>query len=57
MSKSEYKRISITTGIKTQAGLDLFKKINDEHGSAVWGPVLKGILAIEEELSGRQTNA
>ena len=50
MSKSEFKRVSITTGIKTQAGLELFKKMNEQHGSNVWGPVLKGILAIELEM-------
>ena len=50
MSKSEFKRISITTGIKTQAGLEMFKYFNDNYGSAIWGPVLKGILAIEKEL-------
>lgn len=50
MSKSEYKRISITTGIKTQAGKDMFKYFNDNYGSVIWGPVLEGIKAIEKEL-------
>ena len=50
MSKSEYKRISITTGIKTQAGLDMFKYFNDNYGSSIWGPVLEGIKAIEKEM-------
>ncbi len=51
MSKSKFKRISVTTGIKTQAGLDMFKYFNDNYGSSVWGPVLEGILAIEKELA------
>lgn len=36
--------------IKTQAGKDLFKFFNDNYGSSIWGPVLKGILDIEKEL-------
>ena len=35
--------------IRTQAGKDLFKLINDNWGSSVWGPVLRGILEIERE--------
>ena len=49
-SKSVVKRIEITTGIRTEAGLVLFKYFNDNYGSSVWGEVLKGILAIEKEL-------
>jgi len=37
--------------IKTQAGKDLFKLMNDNHGSIIWGPVLRGIIEIEKELS------
>jgi hypothetical protein len=37
--------------IKTQAGLEMFKYFNDNYGSSVWGKVLEGIKAIEEELS------
>ena len=36
--------------IKTQAGKDMFKYFNDNYGSSIWGPILKGILAIEKEL-------
>ena len=36
--------------IKTEAGKELFKLINDNYGSSIWGPVLKGIIAIEKEL-------
>ena len=39
-----------TEDIKTQAGKEMFKYFNDNYGSAIWGPVLKGILAIEKEL-------
>jgi hypothetical protein len=37
--------------IKTQAGRDMFKYFNNNYGSSVWGKVLEGIKAIEEELS------
>lgn len=37
--------------IKTQAGKNMFKYFNDSYGSVIWGPVLEGILAIENELS------
>ena len=36
--------------IKTQAGKDMFKYFNDNYGSSIWGKVLEGIKAIEEEL-------
>ena len=36
--------------IKTEAGKELFKYFNDNYGSIIWGPVLKGILAIEKEM-------
>jgi hypothetical protein len=36
--------------IKTEAGKEMFKYFNDNHGSSIWGPVLRGILAIEKEL-------
>lgn len=36
--------------IKTQAGKDMFKYFNDQYGSDIWGPVLRGILSIEKEL-------
>ena len=36
--------------IKTKAGLEMFKYFNDNYGSSVWGKVLEGIQAIEEEL-------
>ena len=36
--------------IKTQAGKDMFKYFNDNYGSAIWGPVLEGVKAIEKEL-------
>jgi hypothetical protein len=39
-----------TSGIKTQAGLEMFEYFNANYGSAVWGKVLEGIKAIEEEL-------
>jgi hypothetical protein len=38
-------------GIKTQAGLEMFEYFNTNYGSSVWGKVLEGIKAIEEELS------
>lgn len=36
--------------IKTEAGKELFKLINNNYGSIIWGPVLEGILAIEKEM-------
>jgi len=57
MSKSEFKRLSITTNIKTQAGLEMFKYFNDNYGSSIWGPALKGIQAIEEEIISRLVQA
>ena len=39
-----------TDQIRTEAGKDMFKYFNDNYGSSIWGPVLKGILAIEKEL-------
>ena len=36
--------------IKTQAGKDMFKYLNDNYGSSIWGPVLEGIKAIEREM-------
>jgi hypothetical protein len=36
--------------IKTKAGLEMFEYFNANYGSAVWGKVLEGIKAIEEEL-------
>lgn len=41
----------MTYEFKTQAGLELFEYFNENYGSAIWGPVLKGIQAIEKELS------
>ena len=38
--------------IKTEAGKKLWEWANNNHGSFIWGPVLQGILDIEEELSG-----
>ena len=38
------------TGIKTQAGLEMFEYFNANYGSNVWGKVLEGIQAIEKEL-------
>ena len=35
--------------IKTKAGRELFKYMNENWGSIVWGPVLKGIIEIERE--------
>jgi len=49
-SKSQLRRIEITTGIKTQAGLEMFKYFNDNYGSSIWGKVLEGIKSIEKEL-------
>jgi hypothetical protein len=49
-SKSTIRRNKITTGIQTQAGLELFTYMNQNYGSAVWSKVLTGILAIEAEL-------
>jgi hypothetical protein len=49
-SKSIISRNKITTGIQTQAGLELFTYMNQNYGSAVWSKVLTGILAIETEL-------
>ena len=51
MSKSEIRRLGITTGIKTQAGLEMFRYFNDNYGSSIWCRLLEGIKAIEEELS------
>lgn len=51
MSKSQIRRLEITTGIKTQAGLEMFKYFNDNYGSSIWGKVLEGIKAIEKELT------
>ena len=39
-----------TEDIKTQAGRDMFEYFNNNYGSSIWGPVLRGILAIEKEL-------
>jgi hypothetical protein len=39
-----------TDQIRTEAGKDMFKYFNDNYGSSIWGPVLKGILAIEKEI-------
>jgi len=39
--------------ITTQAGKDLWIKMNMEFGSSVWGPVGEGIVAIEEEMRQR----
>ena len=36
---------------KTEAGKELFEYFNDNYGSSIWGPVLRGILAIEKELT------
>ena len=36
--------------IKTEAGKELFKHFNDNYGSIIWGPILKGILDIEKEM-------
>ena len=41
---------NMTDQIKTQAGKEMFKYFNDNYGSAIWGPVLEGIKAIEKEL-------
>jgi hypothetical protein len=49
-SKSVLRRLEKTTGIKTQAGLEMFEYFNANYGSNVWGKVLEGIKAIEEEL-------
>lgn len=49
-SKSVMRRTKVSTGIQTQAGLELFTYMNQNYGSAVWGKVLTGILAIEAEL-------
>lgn len=46
----EYEKIARTTGIKTQAGIEMFKYFNDRYGSSIWGRVMDGIKAIEEEL-------
>ena len=51
MSKSEIRRLEITTGIKTQAGLEMFRYFNDNYGSSIWGRVLEGIKAIEKEIA------
>ena len=40
----------MTYEIKTKAGKEMFKYFNDNYGSAIWGPVLDGIQAIEQEL-------
>lgn len=39
--------------INTEAGKALWQKINQEHGSAVWGAVGDGIEAIEAEVEAR----
>jgi len=49
-SKSVLRRLEKTTGIKTQAGLEMFEYFNTNYGSDVWGKVLEGIQAIEKEL-------
>jgi hypothetical protein len=36
---------------KTEAGKELFEYFNENYGSVIWGPILKGIHAIENELS------
>jgi len=36
---------------KTEAGKELFEYFNENYGSSIWGPILKGIQAIENELS------
>lgn len=38
---------------RTEAGKELFKYFNDNYGSSVWGPVMKGIWAVEEEIINR----
>ena len=35
--------------IKTKAGKELFKLMNENWGSIVWGPVFRGIIEIERE--------
>jgi len=40
-------------GISTEAGKALFTQMNMEHGSSVWGPVGKGIVAVEREVQER----
>ncbi len=39
--------------IKTEAGKELFKYVNRHWGSAVWGPVINGIIAIEKEMENK----
>ena len=46
-----------TDEIKTQAGKDMFKYFNDNYGSSIWGPALKGIQAIEEEIISKLVQA
>lgn len=53
MSKSEIRRLEITDPIKTEAGKELFEWANMNYGSIIWGPVLRGIIAIEKELDER----
>ena len=36
--------------IKTRAGRDMFQYFNENYGSAIWGRVLEGIIAIEKEV-------
>lgn len=39
--------------VSTEAGKVLFTKMNQQHGSAVWGAVGEGIAAVEAELQDR----
>lgn len=40
-------------GITTEAGKALFTQMNMEQGSAVWGPVGEGVVAVEREVRER----
>ena len=51
IGKGQERQIQIMIeNIKTEAGKEMFKYFNDNYGSSIWGPVLRGILAIEKEL-------
>ena len=56
MSKSEIRRLDITDPITTEAGKALFEEMNTNHGSIVWGPVRRGIIAIEAEMREKLKN-
>lgn len=43
----------IPYNIKTEAGKELWRKMNLEQGSLIWGPVGEGIEAIEAEMEER----